>query len=1012
MQARTVIGAFVLLPIGVLDVAGLQEPPPTFPSATQVVVLDVVATDAKGRPVGDLRADEVQVFEDGKACEIQAFRLVRAAPRPAEPPTAATTTGAGPGRTPAPALQPTPVRASLVVLVFDRLTTATAPLARQGALDLLARDFPPDTWFAVFKVGYGARLLASFTTDRARLQSAIEGATLGNADIVAGSVPAVEPPPLLPQIAGPQGIVLPDLRMVAESVDSEEVRSQLSTQALDSLYAVLGIARALGTVEGRKAVVYFAEGWQLDPFTTRNVYDKAVSEANRANVAVHTVDTRGLTSHKTMALTPTDSVLDAFTVDARGPGTGSRTPGEEANGGLAQGGFAARGLEYREQQLNGPALERIADDTGGLAIENTNALGAGLARVAEELHQYYEVVYAPADPVQDGRFRRISVRLSRAGVRLRTRAGYFATPRHTPALLAYELPLLNALAADPPARSFSLRSRVLHFAPKGRERECVLLAEVPLSEVEMAADAARGVYRAHLALLGHLKDEGGRVVARLTHDWPIEGPLPEKEQARQRSAVFRRALTLAPGRYLLEVAVQDRNSGGTSVTRTPVEVPPVGTELSIGSVVPVERVGRAAPTDSPSDPLRVGDVTLVPGLGGPLDPAARAELPIYVPVYPARRPEAVELAVELRRDGKVVAQSSPTLPAADPDGRVPWIGSIPSGGLSAGSYEIAVTARQGETVAEGRAQFEVAARRASPSAAPPAEPKAVDPALVPVLERAGRYVVDYEDKFRNLVAEELYSQVADVPGGQTNRIDYSTGRRLVGNVYQERKTRADLVFVRLAGDIPWGLFRDVFEVNGAKVRDRDSRLERLFLHPSPSALEQARKILEESARYNIGGAARTLNLPTLPLVFLLPRNQPRFSFEAGGHRRIAGYDALEVRFEELRRPTLVTDASGGDLPARGRFWIDSSRGAVVRSEVVFRIEPRLAEGEIETEYRPQPRLGLWVPYEMKEDYRDLPGAARPVFHAPTHATARYSNFRQFRVSTEERAALPQEQPEP
>jgi hypothetical protein len=220
-------------------------------------------------------------------------------------------------------------------------------------------------------------------------------------------------------------------------------------------------------------------------------------------------------------------------------------------------------------------------------------------------------------------------------------------------------------------------------------------------------------------------------------------------------------------------------------------------------------------------------------------------------------------------------------------------------------------------------------------------------------------------------------------------------------VYQERKTRADLVFVRLAGDIPWGLFRDVFELNGQKVRDRDARLATLFQQPSPSALEQANRILEESARYNIGGALRTTNVPTLPLSFLLPRNQHRFSFRPGERRRIAGFEGLEVRFEETARPTLVKDSHGGDLPARGRFWIDPARGAVMRSEVVFRFEPHLAEGSIETDYRPQPRLGIWVPSEMRESYDDLPGAARPVFHAPTQAKARYTNLRQFTVTYEE-----------
>ncbi len=653
-------------------------------------------------------------------------------------------------------------------------------------------------------------------------------------------------------------------------------------------------------------------------------------------------------------------------------------------------------------------MQRLADDTGGLAIADTNDLGAGLAAVAEELRQYYEVVYAPANPALDGTFRRIAVKVSRHGVRLRTRAGYFATPSRAPTLAAYELPLMDALGADTPARDFPMQAAVLHFASKGSERECVVLAEVPLSEVRIDSDPANGAYRGHLALLGYVKDEAGRVVARLTHDWEIEGPLGERDAARARSALFRRTLPLAPGRYVLSVAVQDRQSGGTSVTRTPFEVQPTGTGLSLGSVALLERASRSAVTPA-GDPLRIGDVSLVPRLGA-FTAGSSGELPIFVPVYPAREAGSVELRVELRREGKVVAEATPELPQADATGRIPWIGAIPAAGLRPGDYELTVTAKQGGVTASERSRLLVVPGHKA-EARPAQAAKAPDPALVAVLERAGRYVVDYEDKFRNLVAEEAYSQTAVVPGKQVNRIDYSTGRTLVGDTYQERKTRADLVFVRLAGDIPWGLFRDVFEVNGAKVRDRDSRLERLFVHASASALEQARRILEESARYNIGGAARTLNLPTLPLVFLYPRNQFRFSFQAGARRRIAGFEALEVRFEEISRPTLVTDATGGDLPAKGRFWIDPSRGGVLKSEVVFRFEPRLAEGSIETEYRPQPRLGIWVPYEMKEDYRDLPYAPRPIFHAPTHATARYSNFRQFTVRTDEKAALPPPAPE-
>ena len=130
------------------------QEPPTFTSDTQVVLLDLVARDRKGKTVADLRADEVQVFEDGTRCEISSFRLVQA-PGKAEiaagapVPSPSETTGS-------PAEAASPSRANLVVLVFDVLPVATAPLARQGALDLLAKEFPANTWFAVFKVDRGA----------------------------------------------------------------------------------------------------------------------------------------------------------------------------------------------------------------------------------------------------------------------------------------------------------------------------------------------------------------------------------------------------------------------------------------------------------------------------------------------------------------------------------------------------------------------------------------------------------------------------------------------------------------------------------------------------------------------------------------------------------------------------------------------------------------------------------------------------------------------------------------
>lgn len=703
MTARLTLAALLL---GSGPVVAAQAPP-TFPSDTHVVVLDVVAKDRKGRLLDDLRPGELQVFEDGRPCEIRSLRLVRAAAPPRRPPSPAER-GASPD--PAPA---SPARPSLVVLVFDRLKIEWAPLARKGALDLLSRRFPPDTYFAVFKIGYRLRLLQAFTTDPMRLRAAVLKATGGDRDT---RVEAFAPE-LPPSAEEPADSVrsdernprLPDLRQVAESLGDPEVAEDQRIGGLDTLYGLLGVTRALGAVEGRKAIVYFSGAWHLGT-ALLGPYEDAVSEAYRANVAIHTVDARGLTAEP-----PFVATLGPLAPQPGGRG-GPPRPAAHLNDGADLPTPQSWSSQTMEDRLMGPNTERLADDTGGLAIGGTNDLGEGLSVVAEELGQYYELVYAPANPDLDGRFRHVAVKVSRPGVSLRTRAGYFATPAQSPKLAARELPLMTALGDETPPHDFALRTGVLHFAPAGVERQCVLLAEVPLSEVQVSSDEAGDVYRAHLTFLALVRDAEGRVIARLSHDWPIEGPLLEKEQARERNAIFRRTLPLAPGRYALETAVQDQQSGALSVTRAPFEVPPAGRTLALGSVSLLRRV-EASEGTTLGNPLGVGDLLLFPALEPSFVAGSLPELPFFVGVYPAGPGRPVELTVELRRDARVVGRTTTTLPDPDMDGRIPWIGGIPSDGLRPGSYEIVVTVRQGEATAEERTRFEVSAAR-EPDAGP------------------------------------------------------------------------------------------------------------------------------------------------------------------------------------------------------------------------------------------------------------------------------------------------------
>ncbi len=191
------------------------------------------------------------------------------------------------------------------------------------------------------------------------------------------------------------------------------------------------------------------------------------------------------------------------------------------------------------------------------------------------------------------------------------------------------------------------------------------------------------------------------------------------------------------------------------------------------------------------------------------------------------------------------------------------------------------------------------------------------------------------------------------------------------------------------------------------MRDRQRRLEKLFFAPKASDYEQAQAILNESSRYNLGRPYRNVNVPNLGLLFLQPENQRRLAFKRKGTRTIAGFPTAEVAFEEKTTPTLVRDRWGNDVPASGRFWIDETRGTVLRTEIEYDLETdkttrqpdNWERGLVSTEYRREIALGCFVPDTMTELY-NFWGIGQ------IDSVARYSNYRRFEVSVGTAELLP------
>jgi hypothetical protein len=253
---------------------------------------------------------------------------------------------------------------------------------------------------------------------------------------------------------------------------------------------------------------------------------------------------------------------------------------------------------------------------------------------------------------------------------------------------------------------------------------------------------------------------------------------------------------------------------------------------------------------------------------------------------------------------------------------------------------------------------------------------AQEPSLDDVLKRAAAYVARFQQQLSGIVAEETYDQ------------DVRKSSSPSGSFVPHRRLRSDLLLVRPVGADRYVEFRDVFQVDGHAVRDRQERLSRLFLEPPPGAASQLERVQHESSRYNLGNVTRNMNTPVLALGFLHRDFQSSFAFKRTSDSKP---ELWVIEFEEKEKPTLIRTPGGIDLPSRGRFWIDPSTGAVQKTELIV-IEGDLV-ATVLVEYGSQPSIEFLVPVEMRELYvsrRDR-----------IDGRAVYGHFRRFQVQVDE-----------
>ena len=636
------------------------------------VALDLVVQDKKGIPIKDLKPEEIEVTEAGVKRPVTALKLVE---------------GAEGSKTP-----------RYVTLVFDGLDAEGQKSARKAAAELLAKlTVAPDIQIAVFRVGLELWALSGYARDLAALNAAVERATSHEDETLRG-------PSDLVKTAAAREMGVPETAARAQAlIEVMRVGDDMNKMRQDgsTLFPLIALAKGQATLPGRKTLVYFSQAFDV-PSKFDDVFRSLISEANRAEVAVYTIDARGVRGGGDLgaARSAMEQVENVSRDAARDP---LNPQNARANFNVTENVAASTRQDMRVW------LGQLSESTGAVLVGGSNDLRKGTDKVLADSAAYYDIAYPPSSDAYDGAYRKVEVKVTRPGAKVQSRAGYFALPPSTggQTVLAYEIPMLTALDAPTLSRDVEVHGRIFRFGEGAAGREVRMLLEVPMSGLQFEIDEKAKTYSLRFGLMALVKDEKGEVVQKISQVYPFAGPSDKVEAMKRGKVGFNRAVQLAPGRYTFEAAVQDRGTRKVGALRAPFEVPAAGgVRLSSVSVVRgVEPVpeGRL----NVEDPFRIEKARVIPNLDTPIAKAANPSFYLFAAVWPAKDAGTPEAFVEFIRDGKKFGEAKADLLPPDDKGRMVYLGEYPLASFPPGTYEARVRVKQGASTAEDKAAITI-----------------------------------------------------------------------------------------------------------------------------------------------------------------------------------------------------------------------------------------------------------------------------------------------------------------
>jgi VWFA-related protein len=684
---------------------------------SNLVNLDVMVKDKKGKAITDLKAEDFVLSENGVPQTISFFEsTLSSSSRTNEPVTPASI----PLTTEKRELNSFP--RNIISLVLDGQTTEGANLkhVRDGMTKYIRERISDSDSVALFAISGGLQLLQPFTEDKAKLIAAIE-----RADSISTVAKTAEQRSInesidslrdklatLPNpdvVNTPGGGSLAAQAMISRRVLEQyiQMRSVLSAQQTRPVLAGLAaICEGLRAIPGKKTLVVFSQGF-VAPQSLDWQVQSTIDIANRANVAIYIIDSSGLTggTPKSGALVP-GSALSAI---------GSETNQEQRiRAGAGESVFDITRQEglNRQQDL----LYRISEDTGGHFIKNTNDIASGLDRIDEEIRSRYTLAYRSTDPNFDGSFRKVKVEVRRPDAKVLARAGYYAIPPSQVVPLSPDDKKLIANFDTMSTHStLPLSLELNSYRSQSGYYIVPLSFEIPPAAVEFGRKGDK--QQLQLDVLGLVRGEGeDKILSRLGGNFDVELTAQQYQSILNDKIFYRQDMQLEPGAYTIDLVVKDRLSGKVAAKRQNLALPVTDSEFSATEVVLSRHADplRQPPT-GPADVLSVGNVLIRPSPSREFQ--GTDNLIIFFKIYnptlvPVTGKALVKVTVTLMKDGKQA-----TKPfeyelndiVTEPVPQLVFAKYIKLAGLAKGKYSAVIETRDvpQKKVVRREAQFEI-----------------------------------------------------------------------------------------------------------------------------------------------------------------------------------------------------------------------------------------------------------------------------------------------------------------